>query len=77
MYCQMDLESCHVVTESLCRMVLVGRSKKEQQPQAAVKRAKIVAFAPLYPSTLDYSLRVYCVEDNSAALQVRLVTDLF
>ncbi len=74
MYCQLDLDSAHVMTELLGRVALVGATIPGQPP--AIKRHKLAAFAPLYPSTLDYSIRVYCVEDTDAAVQVLKASSL-
>ena len=35
-----------------------------------LKQLRVAAFAPAVPSSIDYDLRVYCVEDTSDALEV-------
>ena len=68
LYCQLDGRQCHVVTDHLSRYALVGES--EEEGGWAVKSLALAAFAPALYSAVDYSIRVYCVEDTRAALQV-------
>jgi hypothetical protein len=52
--------------------VLVGESAGSCNK--AVKMLRLAVFAPspiLHPQSLDYNVRVYTLEDNMAALEVR------
>lgn len=69
LYCQLDGRQCHVATDRLCRYVLVGES--EEGGGWAIKSLTLAAFAPSLYSAVDYNIRVYCVEDTRAALQVK------
>ncbi|XP_048885056.1 netrin receptor UNC5A isoform X3 [Brienomyrus brachyistius] len=64
-YCQLEAETCRVFTEHLGRFALVGESLS----MVAAKRLKLVLFAPVYCSTLEYSIRVYCMDDTQDALK--------
>lgn len=66
LYCQLDGRQCHIVTDHLARYALVGESFQESK---AVKSLALAAFAPALYSSIDYNIRVYCVEDTQAALQ--------
>lgn len=66
-YCQLEAETCRVFTEQLGRMALVGESLS----MAAAKRLKLVLFAPAYCATLEYSIRVYCMDDTQDVFTVR------
>ncbi|XP_031413940.1 netrin receptor UNC5A isoform X5 [Clupea harengus] len=59
-YCQLEAETCRVFTEHLGRLALVGESLS----MVAAKRLKLVLFAPAYCGTLEYSIRVYCMDDT-------------
>ncbi|CAM1331977.1 UNC5C (predicted) [Pycnogonum litorale] len=65
-YCQVDTKYCYVMTETLSRVVLVGRSTNKAK---AVKLLKMLVFAPTVKSLMDFSIRVYCVQDTPAAVQ--------
>lgn len=71
LYCQLDGRQCHLATDRLCRYVLVGES--EDEGGWAIKSLTLAAFAPSLYSAVDYNIRVYCVEDTRAALQVRYI----
>uniref|UniRef100_A0AAY4BB70 Netrin receptor UNC5 n=1 Tax=Denticeps clupeoides TaxID=299321 RepID=A0AAY4BB70_9TELE len=64
-YCQLEAETCRVFTEQLGRFGLVGESLS----MAAAKRLKLVVFAPTYCTTLEYSIRVYCMDDTQDVLK--------
>ena len=65
-YCLMDASSCHLLLERPGSYALVG----EPLSQAAVKRLKLAVFGSVGASSLDYCLRVYCVDDTPHAFQV-------
>ncbi|XP_073676682.1 netrin receptor UNC5A [Garra rufa] len=64
-YCQLEAETCRVFTEQLGRFALVGESLS----MAAAKRLKLLLFAPAYCSTLEYNIRVYCMDDTQDLLK--------
>ncbi|KAG5263952.1 hypothetical protein AALO_G00270470 [Alosa alosa] len=59
-YCQLETDTCRLFTEHLGRLALVGESLS----MVAAKRLKLVLFAPAYCATLEYSIRVYCMDDT-------------
>lgn len=65
-YIQLDTEACHLLTENLSTYALVGQSTTK----AAAKRLKLAIFGPLCCSSLEYSIRVYCLDDTQDALKV-------
>ncbi|XP_041121206.1 netrin receptor UNC5A-like [Polyodon spathula] len=64
-YCQLEAKSCRIFTEQLGRFTLVGESLSME----AAKRLKLVLFAPMCCSTLEYSIRVYCMDDTQDMLK--------
>ncbi|XP_071374495.1 netrin receptor UNC5D-like [Centroberyx affinis] len=64
-YCLMDSTSCHLLLDQPGSYALVG----EPLTQAAVKRLKLAVFGSMEASSMDYSLRVYCVDDTPHAFQ--------
>ncbi|XP_051506522.1 netrin receptor UNC5A-like [Myxocyprinus asiaticus] len=64
-YCQLEEEMCRLFTEQLGRFALVGESLS----MAAAKRLKLLLFAPTYCSTLEYNIRVYCMDDTQDLLK--------
>ena len=66
-YCQLDMNHCHVMTDTLARYTLLGESIPSGKP---TKILRLAAFAPMMPSSIDYSIRVYIVEDTQDALSV-------
>ncbi|XP_056118357.1 netrin receptor UNC5A isoform X3 [Rhinichthys klamathensis goyatoka] len=64
-YCQLEAETCRVFTEQLGRFALVGESLS----MAAAKRLKLLLFGPAYCSTLEYNIRVYCMDDTQDLLK--------
>jgi len=65
-YVQVDLNHCHFMTESLCRYSFIGEPAMGGK---AVKVLRLAAFAPAVPSSADYQIRVYFVEDTPDALE--------
>uniref|UniRef100_A0A3Q2Q316 Netrin receptor UNC5 n=1 Tax=Fundulus heteroclitus TaxID=8078 RepID=A0A3Q2Q316_FUNHE len=64
-YCLMDSASCHLLLDQPGSYALVG----EPLTQAAVKRLKLAVFGSVESGSLNYSLRVYCVDDTPHAFQ--------
>lgn len=71
-YCLMDLTSCHLLLDQPGSYALVG----EPLTQTAIKRLKLAVFGSIEAGSMNYSLRVYCVDDTPHAFQVRKNTDL-
>ena len=67
LYMQLDADHCHLVTDQLQRYALIGESVAGGR---AVKILRLAAFAPAITPSLDYSIRVYVVEDTADALEV-------
>lgn len=65
-YCQLEAGACYIFTEQLGRFALVG----EALSVAAAKRLKLLLFAPAACTSLEYSIRVYCLHDTRDALKV-------
>ncbi|KAM9463872.1 netrin receptor UNC5D-like isoform 3-T5 [Salvelinus alpinus] len=70
-YCLMDSSSCHLLLDQPGSYALVG----EPLTQAAVKRLKLAVFGSMGPTPMDYSLRVYCVDDTPHAFQGVVATE--
>uniref|UniRef100_A0A672LIM2 Netrin receptor UNC5 n=1 Tax=Sinocyclocheilus grahami TaxID=75366 RepID=A0A672LIM2_SINGR len=68
-YCLMNSHSCHLLLDQPGCYVLVG----EPITDAAIKRLRIAVFGSMEASSMDYSLRVHCVDDTPHAFQ-RVVT---
>ncbi|ELK03143.1 Netrin receptor UNC5A [Pteropus alecto] len=64
-YCQLEAGSCYIFTEQLGRFALVG----EALSVAAAKRLKLLLFAPVACTSLEYNIRVYCLHDTRDALK--------
>lgn len=65
-YCQLEAKSCHILLDQLGTYVFTG----ESYSRSAVKRLQLAIFAPALCTSLEYSLRVYCLEDTPVALKV-------
>lgn len=68
-YCLMDSSSCHLLLDQPGSYALVG----EPLTQAAVKRLKLAVFGSKEAGSMNYSLRVYCVDDTPHAFQVGMI----
>ncbi|XP_056602532.1 netrin receptor UNC5D isoform X5 [Triplophysa dalaica] len=64
-YCLMDSHSCHLLLDEPGCYALVG----EPVTDSAVKRLRIAVFGSMEASSMDYSLRVHCVDDTPHAFQ--------
>ncbi|KAK3593613.1 hypothetical protein CHS0354_025501 [Potamilus streckersoni] len=65
-YTQLDPTNCHIMTEHLQRFALIGEAASAGR---AIKILRLAAFAPALPPSMDYSIRVYVVEDTHDALE--------
>lgn len=65
-YCQLEPKSCHILLDQLGTYVFTG----ESYSRSAIKRLQLAIFAPALCTSLEYSLRVYCLEDTPVALKV-------
>ncbi|XP_035235885.1 netrin receptor UNC5D-like isoform X1 [Anguilla anguilla] len=70
-YCLMDSHSCHLLLDQPGSYALVG----EPLTEVAVKRLKLAAFGSMGASFMEYSLRVYCVDDTPHAFQEVVATE--
>uniref|UniRef100_A0A672IRL2 Netrin receptor UNC5 n=1 Tax=Salarias fasciatus TaxID=181472 RepID=A0A672IRL2_SALFA len=59
-YCQLETETCRLFSEQLGTFALVGESLH----MGAAKRLRLVLFSDTYCSTLEYNIRVYCMDDT-------------
>lgn len=66
-YSQLDPTHCHIMTEQLMRYALIGESIPGGR---AVKILRLAAFAATQNPSMDFSIRVYMVEDTQDALEV-------
>ena len=66
-FTQLDATHCHIMTEHLQRYTLIGEPALLGR---AIKILRLAAFAPMSPPSMDYSIRVYVVEDTPDALEV-------
>ncbi|NWI30663.1 UN5BB protein, partial [Sula dactylatra] len=65
-YCQLEAKSCHILLDQLGTYVFVG----ESYSRSAIKRLQLAIFAPTVCTSLEYNLKVYCLEDTPDALKV-------
>lgn len=65
-YCQLEARSCHILLDQLGTYVFTG----ESYSHSAIKRLQLAIFAPALCTSLEYNLRVYCLEDTPVALKV-------
>lgn len=66
-YCLMDSHCCHLLLDQPGCYALVG----EPVTDSAIKRLRIAVFGSMEASSMDYNLRVHCVDDTPHAFQVR------
>ena len=71
-YTQVDATHCHIMTEQLQRYTLIGEPALLGR---AVKILRLAAFAPALPPSMDYSIRVYVIEDTPDVLEVGLLME--
>ncbi|KAJ8286919.1 hypothetical protein GJAV_G00044890 [Gymnothorax javanicus] len=64
-YCLMDSQCCHLLLEHPGCYALFG----EPFTDAAEKRIRLTVFGSTGASSMDYTLRVYCVDDTPTAYQ--------
>ncbi|NP_001082302.1 netrin receptor UNC5B-a precursor [Xenopus laevis] len=64
-YCQLESHSCHTLLDQLGTYAFVG----ESYSRSAIKRLQLAIFAPMLCTSLEYNLKVYCVEDTPDALK--------
>lgn len=69
-YCQLEAKCCHVLLDQLGTYVFVG----ESYSRSAIKRLQLAIFAPTVCTSLEYNLKVYCLEDTPDALKVPQAT---
>jgi len=62
---------------SFGRYALIGQPSHRVTPPATCKRLRLAVFVPRIAASLDYSVRVYLVEDTASALQVGDVSRFF
>ncbi|TWW55119.1 Netrin receptor UNC5A [Takifugu flavidus] len=67
-YCQLEAETCRLFSEQLGTFALVGESLH----MGAAKRLRLVLFSDAYCSTLEYNIRVYCMDDTQEVFKPRL-----
>ena len=65
-YCQLEAETCRLFSEQLGTFALVGESLH----MGAAKRLRLVLFSDAYCSTLEYNIRVYCMDDTQDVFKV-------
>lgn len=77
MFTQVDQNEVFLVTETLTRFVLVGEAATPSISKP-VKHLKLAVFgaSPSQSTTLlEYSVRVYVIEDTKSSLEVSAVDD--
>ena len=67
LYAQLDLNTCHLVTEQLAAFALLGSSPGPAAP--AFKSLRIAAFAQEFPQGSDLTVRLYCLQDTDHAVR--------
>lgn len=70
-YAQLDPNQCHIMTEHMQWYSLIGEAVPGGRP---VKILRLAAFASNTPPSVDFSIRVYVVEDTHDALEVDRTT---
>ena len=64
-YAQLDINTCHIVSDSLAAFALTGASANSG---SATKSLRLAAFAQDGPPASDLTVRVYCLSDTDDAL---------
>uniref|UniRef100_A0A670ZG62 Unc-5 netrin receptor D n=1 Tax=Pseudonaja textilis TaxID=8673 RepID=A0A670ZG62_PSETE len=64
-YCLLDPYACHILLESFGTYALIG----EPLSDCSVKELKVAVFGCISGNSLDYNLRVYCVDNTPCAFQ--------
>ncbi|KAM6432093.1 netrin receptor UNC5D isoform 3-T4 [Liasis olivaceus] len=64
-YCLLDPYACHILLDSFGTYALIG----EPLTDCSVKELKVAVFGCMSCNSLDYSLRVYCVDNTPYAFQ--------
>uniref|UniRef100_A0A8C4VH35 Netrin receptor UNC5 n=1 Tax=Gopherus evgoodei TaxID=1825980 RepID=A0A8C4VH35_9SAUR len=64
-YCLLDPYACHILLDSFGTYALAG----EPISACAVKQLKVAVFGCMSCNSLDYSLRVYCIDNTPCAFQ--------
>ncbi|XP_050795860.1 netrin receptor UNC5D isoform X5 [Gopherus flavomarginatus] len=64
-YCLLDPYACHILLDSFGTYALAG----EPISDCAVKQLKVAVFGCMSCNSLDYSLRVYCIDNTPCAFQ--------
>ncbi|XP_069622607.1 netrin receptor UNC5D isoform X3 [Ranitomeya imitator] len=64
-YCLLDPFACHILMDSFGTYALVG----EPLTDCAVKDLKVAVFGCMSCNSLDYNLRVYCIDNTPCAFQ--------
>uniref|UniRef100_H0WH44 Netrin receptor UNC5 n=1 Tax=Otolemur garnettii TaxID=30611 RepID=H0WH44_OTOGA len=64
-YCLLDPFACHLLLDSFGTYALTG----EPITDCAVKQLKVAVFGCMSCNSLDYNLRVYCVDNTPCAFQ--------
>ncbi|XP_068129658.1 netrin receptor UNC5D [Hyperolius riggenbachi] len=64
-YCLFDPFACHILMDSFGTYALVG----EPLTDCAVKELKVAVFGCMSCNSLDYNLRVYCIDNTPCAFQ--------
>ncbi|XP_058050311.1 netrin receptor UNC5D [Ahaetulla prasina] len=64
-YCLLDPYACHILLDSFGTYALIG----EPLSDCSVKELKVAVFGCMSCNSLDYSLRVYCVDNTPCAFQ--------
>jgi len=65
-YTQLDLNVCHIITDTLGAFTLVGESAPSGN---SYKLLRVAAFAQEYPQGSDLTVRLYCVQDTDEAMK--------
>ncbi|CAI5795666.1 netrin receptor UNC5D isoform X1, partial [Podarcis lilfordi] len=64
-YCLLDPYACHILLDSFGTYALTG----EPLSDCSVKELKVAVFGCMSCNSLDYSLRVYCIDNTPCAFQ--------